>query len=114
MQYKKVLHFTLINIVFYSKGHRIYAKLFNFYFVKYYYLATNNKPIQMEVFIAAKFEIGASTCCKTSEFHHGYQHYFSYSQSIDVKDALKAVCCGSDDVCNSELSMDKAASSVSM
>ena len=48
----------------------------------------SNKPIQVKVFIAAMFEIGANSADKAGEFQHWYQRYFKESQPITVKGPL--------------------------
>lgn len=48
-------------------------------------VAASNKPIQVKVFVAAMFEIGANSGDKAGEFQHWYQRYFNGSQPIDVK-----------------------------
>lgn len=72
------------------------------------------KPIQVKVFIAAMFEIGANSGDKAGEFQHWYQRYFKDSQPIEVKGALKPVYCNNDGVCGGVLGMGKVASSSSM
>jgi len=77
-------------------------------------VAANNKPIQVKVFIAAMFEIGANSDDKAGEFQHWYQRYFDDSQPINVKGALKPVYCNNNGVCGGVLGMGKVASSASM
>ncbi|MFT7097877.1 MAG: purine nucleoside permease [Glaciecola sp.] len=77
-------------------------------------VAASTKPIQVKIFIAAMFEIGANSGDKAGEFQHWYQRYFSNSQPIDVKGALKPVYCNDDGVCGGVLGMGKVASSASM
>jgi purine nucleoside permease len=77
-------------------------------------VAANTKPIQVKVFIAAMFEIGANSGDKAGEFQHWYQRYFKDSQPIDVKGALKPTYCNNNGVCGGVLGMGKVASSASM
>jgi purine nucleoside permease len=77
-------------------------------------VAANTIPIQVKVFVAAMFEIGANSGDKAGEFQHWYQGYFSDSQPIDVKGALKPIYCNKDGVCGGVLGMGKVASSASM
>jgi purine nucleoside permease len=77
-------------------------------------VAASNKPIQVKVFIAAMFEIGANTGDKAGEFQHWYQTYFSDSQPIEVKGALKPIYCNNKGMCGGVLGMGKVASSASM
>jgi purine nucleoside permease len=77
-------------------------------------VAANTKPIQVKVFIAAMFEIGANSGDKAGEFQHWYQKYFKDSQPIQVKGALKPIYCNNDGVCGGVLGMGKVASSASM
>ena len=72
------------------------------------------KPIQVKVFIAAMFEIGANSGDKAGEFQYWYQRYFSDSQLIYVTGAIKPVYCNKDGVCGGVLGMGKVASSASM
>jgi len=74
----------------------------------------HSKPIQVKVFIATMFEIGANSGDKAGEFQHWYQRYFKNSQLIKVKGALKPVYCNEDGVCGGVLGMGKVASSASM
>ena len=74
----------------------------------------STKPIQVKVFIAAMFEIGANSGDKAGEFQHWYQRYFSDSQPIEIKGALKPVYCNNNGVCGGVLGMGKVASSASM
>jgi purine nucleoside permease len=78
------------------------------------HLAASNKPLQVKVFIAAMFEIGANTGDKAGEFQHWYQRYLRDSQPIDVKGTLKPVFCDNDGICGGILGMGKVASSASM
>lgn len=73
-----------------------------------------NKPIQVKVFVAAMFEIGANSGDKAGEFQHWYARYFKDSQPIAVKGALKPVYCNNNGVCGGVLGMGKVASSASM
>ncbi len=77
-------------------------------------VAASTNPIQVKVFIAAMFEIGANSGDKAGEFQYWYQRYFSDSQPIIVKGALKPVYCNNDGVCGGVLGMGKVASSASM
>ena len=77
-------------------------------------VSASTKPIQVKVFIAAMFEIGANSDDKAGEFQHWYQKYFKDSQPIAVKGALKPVYCNEDGVCGGVLGMGKVASSASM
>ena len=70
-------------------------------------VAANTKPIQVKVFIAAMFEIGAHSDDKAGEFQHWYQCYFNDSQPINVKGALKPVYCNNNGVCGGVLGMGK-------
>lgn len=74
----------------------------------------STKPIQVKVFIASMFEIGANTGDKAGEFQHWYQRYFNDTQPIEVKGALQPVYCNNDGVCGAVLGMGKVASSASM
>ncbi|MEP1446718.1 MAG: purine nucleoside permease [Paraglaciecola sp.] len=76
-------------------------------------LATT-QPIQVKVFIAAMFEIGANSGDKAGEFQHWYQRYFTDSLAIIVKGAHKPVYCNKNGVCGGVLGMGKVASSASM
>lgn len=76
--------------------------------------AASTKPVQVKVFIAAMFEIGANSGDKAGEFQHWYQRYFKDSQPIDVKGAIKPVYCNNNGVCGAVLGMGKVASSASM
>ncbi len=78
------------------------------------HVAASTKPIQVKVFIATMFEIGANSGDKAGEFQHWYQRYFSSSQPFDVKGALKPVYCNEDGICGGVLGMGKVASSASM
>ena len=77
-------------------------------------VAASANPIQVKVFIATMFEIGANSGDKAGEFQYWYQRYFSDSQPIIVKGALKPVYCNNDGVCGGVLGMGKVASSASM
>ena len=77
-------------------------------------VAADTKPIQVKVFIAAMFEIGANSGDKAGEFQHWYQRYFKDSLPIEVKGAIKPVYCNKDGVCGGVLGMGKVASSASM
>lgn len=70
--------------------------------------------IQVKVFIAAMFEIGANSGDKAGEFQHWYTRYFSESQPIQVKGALHPVYCNTDGVCGAVLGMGKVGSSASI
>ena len=72
------------------------------------------KAIEVKVFIAAMFEIGANSGDKAGEFQHWYQRYFADSQPIEVAGALNPVYCNKDGVCGSVLGMGKVGSSASM
>ncbi len=74
----------------------------------------STKPVQVKVFIAAMFEIGANSHDKAGEFQHWYQRYFKDSQPIAVKGALKPIYCNNNGVCGAVLGMGKVASSASM
>ncbi|GAA6185057.1 purine nucleoside permease [Aliiglaciecola sp. NS0011-25] len=73
-----------------------------------------HKTIEVRVFIAAMFEIGANSGDKAGEFQHWYEHYFSDSRPINVKGAHRPVFCNSNGVCGSVLGMGKVGSSASM
>ena len=77
-------------------------------------VAADTKPIQVKVFIAAMFEIGANSGDKAGEFQHWYQRYFKDSLPIEVKGASKPVYCNKNGVCGGVLGMGKVASSASM
>jgi purine nucleoside permease len=77
-------------------------------------VSASTKPIQVKVFIAAMFEIGANSGDKAGEFQHWYQRYFKDSQPVAVKGAHKPVYCNKNGVCGGVLGMGKVASSASM
>lgn len=77
-------------------------------------VAASSKPIQVKVFIAAMFEIGANSGDKAGEFQHWYQRYFSNSEPLDVKGTLTPIYCNDNGVCGGVLGMGKVASSASM
>jgi purine nucleoside permease len=77
-------------------------------------VVASEKPIQVKVFIAAMFEIGANTGDKAGEFQNWYQKYFNKSQPIVVRGALNPIYCNNDGVCGGILGMGKVASSASM
>ncbi|MFT6992771.1 MAG: purine nucleoside permease [Paraglaciecola sp.] len=78
------------------------------------HVAASTKPIQVKVFIATMFEIGANSGDKAGEFQLWYERYFSNSHPFDVKGALKPVYCNDDGICGGVLGMGKVASSASM
>lgn len=73
-----------------------------------------DQPIEVKVFIAAMFEIGANTGDKAGEFQHWFNRYFSTSQGLGIKGAHQSVYCNKKGVCGSVLGMGKVASSASM
>lgn len=73
-----------------------------------------DKPIEVKVFIAAMFEIGANTGDKAGEFQYWYERYFLQSKGVLVKGALNPVYCNDDGVCGSVLGMGKVGSSASL
>jgi purine nucleoside permease len=77
-------------------------------------VAASSKPIQVKVFIAAMFEIGANSGDKAGEFQHWYQRYFNDSYPIEIKGAIGPVYCNNNGVCGGVLGMGKVASSASM
>ena len=94
--------------------HKI-SGLILFYSITFcHHVHASDKPIQVKVFIATMFEIGAITGDKAGEFQHWYQRYFRDNQPIDVKGALKPVYCNKDGICGGILGMGKVASSASM
>lgn len=70
--------------------------------------------IEVKVFVGAMFEIGENSGDKAGEFQHWYQRYFSASEGIKVKGALKPVYCNQQGVCGSVLGMGKVGSSASI
>ncbi len=71
-------------------------------------------PIQVKVFVAAMFEIGANTGDRAGEFQHWYERYWHDAAPIQVRGALNPVYCNPDAVCGAVLGMGKVASSSSM
>ncbi|MDR2328048.1 MAG: purine nucleoside permease [Comamonas sp.] len=71
-------------------------------------------PVQVKVFVAAMFEIGANTGDRAGEFQHWYERYFRNAQPIQVPGALGPVFCNADGVCGSVLGMGKVNASASM
>ncbi|MEP1383272.1 MAG: purine nucleoside permease [Paraglaciecola sp.] len=74
----------------------------------------DDKPIDVKVFVAAMFEVGANTGDKPGEFQFWYQKYFLESQVIDVRGSQRPVYCNKSGVCGAVLGMGKVASSASM
>lgn len=79
-----------------------------------YQVQAIEKPINVKVFIAAMFEIGANSGDKAGEFQYWYLRYFQHSKAINVAGALNPVYCNDDGVCGSVLGMGKVGSSASM
>ncbi len=77
-------------------------------------VAASDKPIEVKVFIAAMFEIGANSGDKAGEFQHWYKRYFKDSSPISIKGAHKPIYCNNHGVCGGVLGMGKVASSASM
>ena len=71
-------------------------------------------PVQVKVFVAAMFEIGANTGDRAGEFQHWYERYFRDAQPIPVPGALGPVFCNADGVCGSVLGMGKVNASASL
>ncbi|SEL53179.1 Purine nucleoside permease [Pseudoxanthomonas sp. GM95] len=76
--------------------------------------ATPQQPIQVKVFVAAMFEIGANTGDRAGEFQHWYERYWKNATPIAVPGALNPVYCNTDGVCGAVLGMGKVNSSASM
>ncbi len=72
------------------------------------------EPIKVKAFVAAMFEIGENTGDRAGEFQYWYERYWTASQPIAVRGALKPVYCSPDGVCGAVLGMGKVASSSSM
>lgn len=83
-------------------------------FVQGTHALANEKPLEVKVFIAAMFEIGANTSDKAGEFQYWYERYFKDSKQLVVKGALNPVYCNTNGVCGSVLGMGKVGSSASM
>jgi len=75
---------------------------------------TARAPIQVKVFVAAMFEIGANTGDRAGEFQHWYERYWQDATPIAVRGALHPVYCNADGVCGAVLGMGKVNSSASM
>ena len=96
------------------KVHKILAMTLLFSMTLSNQASASTKPIEVKVFIAAMFEIGANSGDKAGEFQHWYQRYFKDSLPIDIKGALHPVYCNPKGVCGGVLGMGKVASSASM
>lgn len=71
-------------------------------------------PIQVKVFVAAMFEIGANSGDRAGEFQHWYERYWANAKPIAVPGALNPVYCNAEGVCGAVLGMGKVNSAASM
>lgn len=71
-------------------------------------------PVQVKVFVAAMFEIGADSGDRAGEFQHWYERYWRDARPIAVPGALNPVHCNPDGVCGAVLGMGKVNASASM
>lgn len=76
--------------------------------------AAVDAPVQVKVFVAAMFEIGANAGDRPGEFQHWYERYWKNARPITVPGALNAVYCNVEGVCGAVLGMGKVNSSASM
>jgi purine nucleoside permease len=71
-------------------------------------------PVQVKVFVAAMFEIGANSGDRAGEFQHWYERYWRDASPVSVPGALQPVYCNADGVCGAVLGMGKVNASASM
>lgn len=76
--------------------------------------AATPAPIQVKVFVAAMFEIGANSGDRAGEFQHWYERYWADAKPIAVPGALNPVYCNAEGVCGAVLGMGKVNSAASM